>query len=63
MQLDLVATASMVGGVNYYYPASIDGYSRYIGHWELLSNMGGHNVSVGGQKALETLPRNERGNF
>lgn len=48
-------------GVNYYYLAFIDEYSRYIVHWELLSNMEGHSVSVGGQKALETLPRDERG--
>lgn len=48
-------------GVNYYYLAFIDEYSRYIVHWELLSNMEGHSVSLGGQKALETLPRNERG--
>lgn len=50
-----------LGGVNYYYLAFIDEYSRYIVHWELLSNMEGHSVSVGGQQALETLPRNERG--
>jgi putative transposase len=50
-----------IEGVNYYYLAFIDEYSRYIVHWELLSNMEGHSVSVGGQKALETLPRNERG--
>lgn len=50
-----------VSGVNYFYLAFIDEYSRYIVHWELLSNMEGHSVSVGGQKALETLPRNEYG--
>ena len=50
-----------VSGVNYYYLAFIDEYSRYIVHWELLSNMEGHSVSVGGQKALETLPRTEQG--
>lgn len=50
-----------LGGVNYYYLAFIDEYSRYIVHWELLSNMEGHSVSVGGQQALETLPRNEDG--
>jgi transposase InsO family protein len=50
-----------VGGVNYFYLAFIDEYSRYIVHWELLSNMEGHSVSLGGQKALETLPRNARG--
>jgi putative transposase len=50
-----------VSGVNYFYLAFIDEYSRYIMHWELLSNMEGHSVSLGGQKALETLPRDERG--
>jgi putative transposase len=50
-----------VSGVNYFYLAFIDEYSRYIVHWELLSNMEGHSVSLGGQKALETLPRDERG--
>jgi transposase InsO family protein len=50
-----------VSGVNYFYLAFIDEYSRYIMHWELLSNMEGHSVSLGGQKALETLPRNARG--
>jgi putative transposase len=50
-----------VSGVNYYYLAFIDEYSRYIVHWELLSNMEGHSVSVGGQKALETLPRDGQG--
>ncbi len=50
-----------VSGVDYYYLAFIDEYSRYIVHWELLSNMEGHSVSVGGQKALETLPRTEHG--
>ena len=50
-----------VSGVNYFYLAFIDEYSRYIVHWELLSNMEGHSVSLGGQKALETLPRTEHG--
>lgn len=50
-----------MSGVHYYYLAFIDEYSRYIVHWELLSNMEGHSVSVGGQKALETLPRTEQG--
>jgi len=46
-----------VSGVNYFYSAFVDEYSRYIVHWELLSNMTGHSLSLGGQKALETLPR------
>lgn len=50
-----------VSGVNYFYLAFIDEYSRYIVHWELLSNMEGHSVSVGGQKALETLPCDKLG--
>src|SRR5258707_15711599 len=50
-----------VNGVDYFYLAFIDEYSRYIVHWELLSNMEGHSVSLGGQRALETLLRNEHG--
>ena len=50
-----------VGGMTYFYLAFIDEYSRYIVHWELLSGMDGHSVSLGAQRALETLPRTERG--
>lgn len=50
-----------VGGVNYYFLAFLDEYSRYIVHWELLSSMDGHSVSLGGQRALETLPRTPSG--
>jgi putative transposase len=50
-----------VGGRPYYYLAFVDEYSRYIVHWELLSNMEGHSLSLGGQKALETLPHDEHG--
>lgn len=46
-----------VNGVNYYYLAFIDEYSRYIVHWELLSSMDGSSLSLGGQSALEKLPR------
>jgi putative transposase len=50
-----------VNGATYYYLGFIDEYSRYIVHWELLSDMGGHSVSLAGQAALETLPRNASG--
>jgi putative transposase len=50
-----------INGVDYFYLGFIDEYSRYIVHWELLSGMDGPRVSVAGQAALETLPRNERG--
>lgn len=50
-----------VNGVNYYYLAFIDEYSRYIVHWELLSSMDGSSLSLGGQAALETLPRDSAG--
>lgn len=45
-----------VNDVTYFYLGFIDEYSRYIVHWELLSGMDGHGVSVAGQAALETLP-------
>ena len=50
-----------VNGVDYFYLGFIDEYSRYIVHWELLSGMDGPRVSLAGQAALETLPRNEQG--
>ena len=50
-----------INEVNYYYLAFIDEYSRYIVHWELLSSMDGNSVSLGGQAAVETLPRDESG--
>jgi putative transposase len=50
-----------IGGVDYFYLGFIDEYSRYIVDWELLSGMDGLSVSVAGQAALETLPRNEQG--
>lgn len=50
-----------IGGVDYFYLGFIDEYSRYIVDWELLSGMDGLSVSVAAQSALETLPRNERG--
>jgi transposase InsO family protein len=50
-----------VNGVTYYYLGFIDEYSRYIVHWELLSGMDGQSVSLAGQAALETLPRNAAG--
>ena len=50
-----------VGEAFYYYVGFLDEYSRYIVHWELLSNMDGDSVSLAGQAALETLPRDEEG--
>ena len=50
-----------IGGVDYFYLGFIDEYSRYIVAWELLTGMDGQRVSVAAQAALETLPRNARG--
>jgi putative transposase len=50
-----------VNDVTYFYLGFIDEYSRYIVHWELLSGMDGHSVSLAGQAALETLPRDAAG--
>jgi hypothetical protein len=36
-----------VNGVNYYYRAFIDEYSRYIVHWELLTSMDGSSPQPG----------------
>ena len=42
--------------VPYYLVTFIDEYSRYLVHWELLTNMDGHSISTAAQRALETLP-------
>ena len=45
----------------YFFVAFIDEYSRYIVHHELLSSMDGVTLSLAAQRALETLPRDARG--
>ena len=50
-----------VGGQQYYLVTFIDKYSRYLVHWELLSSMDGHSISVAAQRAIETLPSGEDG--
>lgn len=50
-----------VDGVQYYLITFIDEYSRYLVHWELLTSMDGHSISLAAQRALETLPRNASG--
>ena len=50
-----------IGERTYYLVNFIDEYSRYVVHWELLSRMDGHSVSLAAQRALERLPRNEQG--
>jgi putative transposase len=50
-----------VGEAFYYYVGFLDEYSRYLVHWELLSSMDGDSVSLAGQAAVETLPRDGEG--
>jgi transposase InsO family protein len=50
-----------VGGVQYYLLNFIDEYSRYLVHWELLTSMDGHSISVAAQRALESLEMNREG--
>ena len=50
-----------VGGQQSYLVTFIDEYSRYLVHWELLSLMDGHSISVAAQRAIETLPAGEDG--
>jgi transposase InsO family protein len=50
-----------LGGAQYYLVNFIDEYSRYLVHWELLSCMDGHSISVAAQRALETLDMNAQG--
>jgi putative transposase len=50
-----------VGGRFYYYVGFLDEYSRYLVHFELLRSMDGSSVSLAAQGAIETLPRDARG--
>jgi len=50
-----------VDGRFYYYVGFLDEYSRYLAHFELLRSMDGASVSLAAQRAVETLPRDERG--
>lgn len=50
-----------VGGIQYYLLNFIDEYSRYLVHWELLTSMDGHSISIGAQKALESLQMDQEG--
>jgi len=50
-----------VGGRQYYLVNFIDEYSRYLVHWELLTGMDGHSISVAAQRALETVEMNDQG--
>lgn len=44
-----------IGGDQFYLLNFIDEYSRYLVHWELLSSMDGHSISIAAQAALESL--------
>ncbi len=50
-----------IGEGQYYLLNFIDEYSRYLVHWELLTSMDGHSISLAAQRALETLDRNREG--
>lgn len=50
-----------VGQVQYYLVIFLDEYSRYVVHWELLTNMEGRTISVAAQRALETLGKTASG--
>lgn len=50
-----------LGESQYYLLNFIDEYSRYLVHWELLTSMDGHSISIAAQRALETLTMNDQG--
>jgi len=50
-----------IAGAQYYLVNFIDEYSRYLVHWELLTSMDGHSISIAAQRALETLTMNDQG--
>jgi transposase InsO family protein len=50
-----------IGAGQYYLVTFLDEYSRYLVHWELLTDMGGEAVSLAAQRALDTLPKTAEG--
>ena len=52
-----------VAGEQFYLVSFMDEYSRYLLHFELLSRMDGHSISIAAQRALETLPKNRDGSL
>lgn len=52
-----------VGRRMMYLVTFLDEYSRYLVHWELLSNMEGGTLALAAKAALETLPRGAEGSL
>ena len=50
-----------IGVGQYYLVTFLDEYSRYLVHWELLTNMDGASVSLAAAAALEKLPQSLEG--
>jgi transposase InsO family protein len=50
-----------VDEVQYYLVIFLDEYSRFVVHWELLTNMEGATISVAAERALETLGKDAEG--
>ena len=50
-----------IGAGQYYLVTFLDEYSRYLVHWELLTNMDGASVSLAAAAALEKLPQTLEG--
>jgi putative transposase len=50
-----------IARAQYYLVTFIDEYSRYLVHWELLTSMDGHSISIAAQRAIETLPMGPQG--
>lgn len=50
-----------VGEVQYYLVIFLDEYSRFVVHWELLTNMEGKTISIAAERSLETLEKDADG--
>ena len=44
-------------GTHYFFTSVLDGYSRYIVHWDLRASMTTDDVELVIQRALESLPK------
>lgn len=45
-----------ISGMFYYFCGLLDGYSRYIVHWEIRQSMTGKDVEIIIQRAKEKYP-------
>ena len=49
----------IMGGIHYYLIFMLDGFSRFLLHWELMTDMSGTSVEIFTQRTIDTYPEAE----